>query len=121
MSRSVTRATAVAAQDWLWYGHAAHFVGGWDCHFHLATEVGGVLVSTVGEYKPDGGRDHNFKEIGSGRTYETFVFKTGPGRCECGCGLPDVPEFLEIDSEGANSAAEATRNHLLLCEKWASQ
>lgn len=36
-----------------WFGHAAHFICGRDCRFHLATLVNGKwLVSTVGELWP---------------------------------------------------------------------
>ena len=37
--------------EWKWFGVAAHFIGGISCEFHLATQVGSVLVSTVGQYK----------------------------------------------------------------------
>ena len=38
---------------WKWFGHAAHFICGHDCRFHLATLLpSGYLVSTVGEYWP---------------------------------------------------------------------
>jgi hypothetical protein len=36
-----------------WFGHAAHFICGKDCRFHMATVVNGKwLVSTVGELWP---------------------------------------------------------------------
>jgi len=38
--------------EWVWMPHAAHLMVGNDCRFHLATYVGGYIVSTVGEYLP---------------------------------------------------------------------
>lgn len=40
-------------ENWIWMPHAAHFCMGHYCRFHLATYVGGYIVSTVGEYWPD--------------------------------------------------------------------
>lgn len=90
-----------------WFGHAAHFICGRWCRFHLATQVGRYLVSTVGEYWPGRssreihakvhdpawlaenvhrkGDDFDaaymkrfgYEEIGYERTYETMVFKAG--------------------------------------------
>ena len=90
---------------WIWMPHAAHLVVGNDYRFHLATYVGGYLVSTVGEWWPDqtvrkihakvhdpqwldanqGRKGDDFdrayfkrfgyEEIGADRTYETMVFK----------------------------------------------
>lgn len=34
---------------WIWMPHPAHFICAKDCRFHLATYVGGYIVSTVGE------------------------------------------------------------------------
>ncbi len=39
--------------QWKWYGHAGHFICSRWCRFHLCTEVGNFLISTVGEYWPD--------------------------------------------------------------------
>lgn len=43
----------IPRSEWKWYGHAAHLIVGQSCRFHLATEVGEYLVSTVGEYWPE--------------------------------------------------------------------
>lgn len=42
-------ASRVKPESWEWYGHAAHFICGRSCRFHIATKVGKYLVSTVGE------------------------------------------------------------------------
>jgi len=105
----------VSVEDWEWFGHAAHFICGQWCRFHMATKVGGYLVSTVGEYWPERpsreihakytdaawlvanqhrkGDDFDyaymkrfgFEEIGYQRKYETFVFKAGKPCSTKGC------------------------------------
>jgi hypothetical protein len=35
-----------------YFGNAAHFIGADACRFHIATRIGEVVVSTVGEYRP---------------------------------------------------------------------
>lgn len=40
----------IAKRDWKWYGQAAHLIVGQWCRFHMATEIGPWLVSTVGAY-----------------------------------------------------------------------
>jgi hypothetical protein len=97
----------IPKEDWVWYGHAAHFICGQWCRFHLATKVGEFLISTVGEYWPDripreihaefddpqwlANNRHlkgdnfdfaymkrfGFQEIGHQRKYETMVFEAG--------------------------------------------
>lgn len=93
--------------DWKWFGHAAHFICAEWCRFHMATQVGNYIVSTVGEYWPPrtvreihaSSRDaewfeenrhllgdyfdaaymkrFGFHEIGYKRKYETMVFEAG--------------------------------------------
>ncbi len=39
--------------EWRWFGNAGHLcVADW-CRFHLCTQIGPFLVSTVGEYVPE--------------------------------------------------------------------
>lgn len=108
---------------WKWFGHAAHLIVGNMCRFHLATLVrtGRILVSTVGEYVPRSQPNgiEKFETVGCDRLYETYVFRTTKGKCECGCGLPLI-NYSEIDSLPANDARTATKNHMKLCQKWAS-
>lgn len=136
--------------EWKWFGNAGHLCVGQWCRFHLCTQVGKYLVSTVGEYWPERsvreihahvhdprwlannslrmGSDFDsaymkrfgYEEIGSGRKYETFVFKAGePCQTkECGCGLPSI-NGDELDTLVANEAGEATRNHREMCQKMA--
>lgn len=90
-----------------WFGNAGHFICGHWCRFHLTTQVGDFLVSTVGQYWPERSSreiharvhdsawladnshrkgddfDHaymkrfGFEEIGYQRTFETMVFRAG--------------------------------------------
>lgn len=114
----------MTAQKWRWFGHAAHFICGHRCRFHLATQVGPWLVSTVGEMPPHNAlpdaNDGKWYEIGLGRTYETMVFRAGAPckRKGCACGLPEI-DGSEQDFAGYNDAGAATVGHLKLCRKWA--
>jgi hypothetical protein len=115
-------AESVPHSEWNWYGMAAHFIGASDCLFHMATEIGGYMISTVGDYRPrecDGSRGDR-TSIGFGRDYETFVFKTSGRECGCGCCMPGL-DLCEIDSEPANDPATARINHMAMCEKYASR
>ena len=97
----------------IWMGHKQHFIGAANCQFSLATYVGDYIVSTIGEYMPYGDK---IEEIGYGRKYETFVFESNNKMMECGC--YEISKFSEIDSLPANTAEEATENHMEMCEKW---
>ncbi len=131
-------------KQWKWFGHAGHFICSRWCQFHLCTQVGQHLISTVGEYVPpessreisaecrgiklegrgdarlaDWMKKVGFEEIGCGRTYETMVFRF-EGVCEsedCGCGLPDIVPN-ELDLEGYNDAKSATDGHYAMCLRW---
>lgn len=136
----------IETSEWRWFGNAGHFICSQWCQFHLCTEVGEVLVSTVGQYFPDEGvreilaksrgvtlegmgddrtADYmeklGFEDIGYKRKFETMVFRiTGP-RCElpdCDCGMPKV-SWSELDTEGYNRAGDAARGHMAICERWA--
>jgi hypothetical protein len=112
---------AIPQSEWKWYGLAAHFICAHDCLFHMATQVGDHMISTVGDYRQQekGGGLSERKEIGCGRTYETFVFATTGDVCDCGCGMPSL-NLSEIDSEAANDPATARANHMAMCEKYAA-
>jgi hypothetical protein len=104
-----------------YFGNAAHFIGADDCHFHIATQIGEYLISTVGEYRPlkeTGGYLYGREpvEIGINRKYETMVFRAA-GPCQCGCGMPEH-SGSEIDFSGYNTRAEANVGHEALCAKY---
>lgn len=136
-------------EDWVWLPHAAHLIVSRNCRYHLATCVGGYIVSTVGEYVPDEGVREimaqgrgvtlegrgdarladfmakvGFVEIGYGRLYETYVFRARPhdkARGEPGCCLFLVDDHQEVDGVGSNDPACAYANHMRLCEEWAAK
>jgi hypothetical protein len=124
------RRRAIPPGEWEWFGSAAHFCCGRWCRFHMATRVGPVVVSTLGEYvhpSRSGGSERAEAErlgtnrpgedVGHGRKYETAVFRAGP-RCGCGCGVPEYGGgWLEVVA-GYATAAEATAGHRAACERW---
>jgi hypothetical protein len=138
----------ISKEDWKWFGHAAHLIVGQDCRFHLATEVGTFLISTVGEYLPDSqvretlaisrgikltGRGDarqsdymekiGYEEVGYGRKYETMVFAI-ESYCiknDCNCGIPIPLNWSELDPRGYNSAKDATVGHRKICLKYAKK
>ena len=122
----------VSIYKWKWYGKAGHFICGDHCRFHLCTEIGPVLVSTVGEYVPDSAvrkilaetrerkdGEPEYEDIGYQRKYETMVFRT-KDRCDCGCGQPLIVP-TELDFRGYNDPKSAQEGHFELCEKWAKE
>lgn len=133
-------------ETWIWMPHPAHLIVSHDCRFHLATVVGDVIVSTVGEYFPDSEtreilancrgiklqgrgdeRRHDYmkkigyEEIGCGRKYETMVFKAVPGKAENACCPFTQRDGRDLDSDGYNDASAAYAGHLAMCKKWADQ
>jgi hypothetical protein len=98
--------------------HPAHLIVAGRCQFRLATYIPAskVIVSTVGEYKVRD-TDKAWEIIGAGRLYETFVFpakKSG----DCPACLYSPSDFAEIDTEAANTAADAYSAHIAMCKKW---
>ena len=133
--------------QWKWFGNAGHFICARWCQFHLTTQVGKWLISTVGQYLPsesmreifadnrgielegkgdarrnDYTRKIGFEEIGYNRTFETMVFLAGdPCVVDgCNCGLPLI-DGSEIDSNGYDTAGDATAGHMAMCEKYAEK
>ena len=105
----------------IWYGNAGHFCGCRKCEFHLCTEVGKYLISTVGEYRPDG-IDKPMESLSTtpNMFYETMVLELNGSRCKCGCGLPDVHlSALEVDRY--ETPKEANEKHLEYCKKYAEK
>jgi hypothetical protein len=123
----------IDAREWKWYGLAGHFTCGRWCRFHICTQVGGYLISSVGMLvhpRDSGGGEVNEgrylsanpdgADIGCGRHYETMVFKAGKP-CDaagCACGLPAIDGY-ELAAKSANNVKEATANHMEMCKKFA--
>ena len=111
----------ISKDEWIWYGSAAHFIGGKDCRFHMATRIGDTLVSSVGDYRPD--RKGPAKEIGSSfgmdgeALFETFVFEVGNEECRCGCGIPKLLDAAAGFGPRASTQSEAQDNHRWICDE----
>lgn len=102
--------------EWIWMPHPAHFIGAWMCRFRLATCVGNYIVSTVGEFEPNGlSEKADYKDIGIDSKYETIVFKSTESDHAC-CPKKITPE--EIDDRFYNDPGSAYKGHLELCEKY---
>lgn len=128
----------VPIHEWKWFGKSGHHICGQWCRFHLCTQVGEFVISTVGEYvhpRRSGGSEEtervwlsenpNGEDIGLDRKYETFVFICNPStKCDgpiCYCGMPEIEEWIEIDSLRANDNGTATTNHMTMCNKFANE
>lgn len=128
-------------KDWIWMPHAGHFILGHMCRFRLNTFVGKYIVSTVGEYVPDGKvrdiivsvkkdkrlpngdwgeheyiRRYGYEPIGCDRTYETMIFKSKRSKEICCPYVIDVKQ--SVDAASYNTAKDAYKGHLALCNKW---
>ena len=101
--------------QWVWMPHPAHFAGRQECQFRLAAYVGGYIVSTVGEWRGDV-RENDF--LRAGATYETVVFAAFPTGSRC---CPWVIDGDGLDENEYSDPGEATRGHLVLCEKWSQK
>jgi len=109
----------IPAEKWRWFGNPAHLICADSCLFHLVTEIGSIVVSTVGDWRPDrkGGDLGKMHDIGCGRKYETMVFRVA-GRCSCGCGLP-THNGENVDFDAYLLPGEAAEGHRAMCVKYA--
>jgi hypothetical protein len=118
---------AIPISTWIWYGRAGHLcIGEW-CRFHLTTQVGKYLVSTVGLWVPhieapnereDAAflkKNPNGKMIGHNRFYETMVFSTTKHACLCGCDLPVTNNRCDDYFSAYNNQVEARKGHMIMC------
>lgn len=100
---------------WKWFGTPGHYICSHRCLFHLCTQVGDYLVSTVGGLDTD--NEHlDGKDIGLNRKYETMAFKAGPP-CDlpgCMCGQPAIDGY-EVYFSGYNDRKSATEGHMRAC------
>ena len=123
-------------ETWKYFGNPGHFICARWCRYHLCTQVGPFLVSTVGEFvHPRHGKGSEIleakwlkdnwpgEEIGCDRKYETMVFEAGtPCEAEgCDCGLPSPADLSELDVAGYNVPGDAARGHHEMCLKWADR
>jgi len=108
----------IPLSEWRWYGTPGHFICADRCRFHLCTEVGEFLVSTVGMMVPlniPGKKTPRtqYEEVGYKRLFETMVFKM-KDRCSCGCRMPLI-DGVELLCEGYHTAFEANQGHWATC------
>ena len=101
---------------WIWMPHAGHFCCSKWCQFKLNTYVGKYIVSTVGEYYYT---EEDLREVGLGRKYETMVFYAKKSEHKC-CPY-SIKTYNEIDMLGYNTAEDAYKGHLKLCNKWSKK
>ncbi len=104
----------IPQHQWKWFGDAGHFCAASACRFHLCTKIGKYLVSTIGEYYPDGKQMH---QVGLNRLYETMVFDAGEP-CACGCGRPKHKGDC-LDSANYDKPGDANAGHIAMCMKYA--
>lgn len=126
----------ISQNEWKWFGSPGHLCVGQWCRFHLCTQVGKFLVSTVGEYvhpRNSGGSEatefewlkNNWpgEDVGYKRKYETMVMEVNPkvvcARAGCRCGMPQILRY-EVKLLGANQRGEASKNHFEMC-LWAAK
>ena len=111
------------AKEWIWIGYPGHFICADNCRFRLCTQVGNVLVSTVGDLHY--GKSDERKTLGANEDsfFETYIFAViGGGVCKdptCLCGMPDV-NFSEIEGHRTATAQAATAMHMKMCNKYAN-
>ena len=118
----------IPASDWKWFGSPLHFCCADRCLWHLGTQVGEYVISSVGFMRPMPIKTESdlrrAERIGADGLYEVFVFKAGPPH-KCGC--PTI-DGLEIEARrfGFNDDipwdghAEADACHREMCEKYAA-
>lgn len=106
----------IKQSEWKWFGTPLHFICSHDCRFHLGTQVGEYVISTVGEYRPKDSKQMETLGYGDKRFYETMVFKAD-GKHE-GCDCPDI-EPSEIEVEYYQEHGQADKGHVALCLKYA--
>jgi hypothetical protein len=99
------------------FGYPAHFICADRCRFHLATQVGKYIVSTVGAFFPS--PEGKMEIIGIDRFFETMVFKCGKicKRADCRCNMPET-NGRELDMAGYETAGEAQAGHKKMIKKW---
>jgi hypothetical protein len=64
-------------------------------------------------------KEYGYSEIGAGRKYETMVFKAK--KSSHGCCPWEMVSGEEIDFRHHDTAEEARKGHMELCEKWAKE
>lgn len=109
----------IAEKDWVWQGHPGHFCCSDQCAFFMATRVGNILISTIGEWFPEDDKMKPLK-FNTGDMYETEVL-----RCIDGDAEPDYCAIVQspieyVHHEGYKTARAAHEGHMRICYKVAN-
>jgi hypothetical protein len=113
----------IPESKWIWLGYPQHFICANDCRFRMATVVGSVVVSTVGDLHrktADGTQEDDASEIGGGERsfYETYVFRVD-GMAPCGC-CAHITDLCEIWGRRTPDAVAAQKVHMDACRQFAA-
>lgn len=105
----------IPQSEWVWYGYAGHLCIGSRCAYHMSTRIGRYLISTVGDFKPDG-KTRETLSSADDSFFETMVF---PCDGEIASGDPNILSWEAVESEHYAKSIDAERNHRALCLKYA--
>lgn len=110
----------IPIHEWVWYGHAGHFICADSCLWHMNTKVGEYIISSVGEMLPtrerikaDRGEAAKFHPVGAAGLYETMVFKATKTPRACGC--YDTESGIELACRRYDTHEDATQGHMEFC------
>lgn len=102
---------------WKWIGYAGHFCCAYKCKFILATEIGDVLISTVGDMHND---YYDNKMIKVSKSYfETIVFNLSDKYYDDNTDIREPYYNKEVDCDYYDDAISARNGHMNMCKKWA--
>lgn len=101
--------------EWKWYGYPGHFIGSARCVYHLSTKVGDYLISTVGDYRPNGPyKAAETLRWSEDSYFETMVFEVD-GETEAG----DPNVVSEVEGFYWSKSIIAENKHYEICQKYA--
>lgn len=102
---------------WKWLGYPEHFCCASKCKFRLATEIGDVVVSTIGDMHNDW---YDKERIKVGTSYfETMVFELSD-KYYSDDSETRIPMYAnEYDVAYYSDALSARNGHREMCIKWA--
>lgn len=109
----------IPESEWRWFGAPLHYICGSRCVFHLGTRIGNYVISTVGDFRPDGPykpRD----TIGYQREFETMVFRVLGDHGDCVCPQIDGSEIDSYTYPMGSECDAVNAGHLAMCHKWAN-
>lgn len=109
-------------EDWVWYGHAGHFICSTKCLFRLATKVGLYLISTIGDQFSEGRSNPIPLGLAEDDLFETMVFSLkGAKKCKCGCDQLMPTDWGELLVRRYSTSALAREGHINVCLEFAKK